>query len=277
MTKGIVKSIVANLLLIEADGPISQNEICLVQSQGVSLRAEVIRIKGNMASAQLFETSRGIYLGSEVVFTGKMLEVELGPGILSKNYDGLQNDLGKMGSIFIKDGEITDPMDGEVSYHFQPSAAKGDKVRAGDWLGSVKENWVTHQIMVPFALRGTYQVKAINKEGDYKVRDTIATLISSDGEEVPVTMTQKWPVKLAIGSYQEKLRPYKILNTGLRVIDTLNPMAEGGTGYIPGPFGTGKTVLQQAIAKTALVTLFLSWPVESVPMRWLRSSQNFPG
>jgi V/A-type H+-transporting ATPase subunit A len=228
-----------------------QNEICLIQTEGRELRAEVIRLNGNIASVQLFESSRTIKMGSEVVFTGHLLEVELGPGILSKRYDGLQNDLSKMGGMFIETGEITAPLDDDVFFTFKPIVKKGDLVTAGDWLGSVQENWVDHKIMVPFALEGQFMVESITAAGDYKITDTMALLRSEKDEQHNVTMRQKWPVKLAIKSFGKKIRPSSILQTGLRVIDTFNPIAEGGTGYIPGPFGTGKTVLQQAIAKNS--------------------------
>ncbi|MFT4739899.1 MAG: V/A-type H+-transporting ATPase subunit A [Marivirga sp.] len=251
MTKGKVIGVVSNLISIEVDGPVIQNEICLIQTEGRELRAEVIRLNGNIASVQLFESSRTIKMGSEVVFTGHLLEVELGPGILSKRYDGLQNDLSKMGGMFIETGEITAPLDDDVFFTFKPIVKKGDLVTAGDWLGSVQENWVDHKIMVPFALEGQFMVESITAAGDYKITDTMALLRSEKDEQHNVTMRQKWPVKLAIKSFGKKIRPSSILQTGLRVIDTFNPIAEGGTGYIPGPFGTGKTVLQQAIAKNS--------------------------
>lgn len=249
MTTGIISSIISNLVTIEANGPVGQNEICFIINKGVRLRAEVIRVSGNTASAQVFESTRGVKIGSTVEFTGHMLEVELGPGILSKNYDGLQNDLEKMGGQFLNTGEITDPLDGDVFYSFTPLSRVGDQVSSGHWLGQVRENWIEHKIMVPFAMEEIYTLKWIAKAGDYKIRDHIATLVSGEGKEINVTMTQKWPVKKAVKSYDQKIRPYNILQTGLRVIDTFNPITEGGTGYIPGPFGTGKTVLQQAIAK----------------------------
>ena len=249
MTKGVITSIISNLVTIEVDGPVGQNEICFINNKGVQLQAEVIRVNGKEAFAQVFESTRGVEIGCEVEFSGHMLEVELGPGILSKNYDGLQNDLEKMGGIFINTGEITEPLDKDVFYSFTPLAKPGDKVIAGHWLGNVRENWVDHKIMVPFVFEGTYTVKTIAEAGDYKIYDEMAVLVAEDGKEHPVTMTQKWPVKQAVRNYRQKIRPYNILQTGLRVIDTFNPITEGGTGYIPGPFGTGKTVLQQAIAK----------------------------
>ncbi len=251
MTKGKVTGVISNLISIEAEGSVTQNEICLIHSEGKKLKAEVIRVNDSLASAQLFESSRMVKIGSEVEFTGRMLEVELGPGILSKKYDGLQNDLAKMGGTFINTGEVTAPLDEDVLYSFSPIIKKGASVQAGDWLGSVQENWVDHKIMVPFAMEGTYTVESVKAAGDYRITETIATLTNEKEEEFPVSMRQKWPVKKAINAFKQKIRPYNILQTGLRVIDTFNPIAEGGTGYIPGPFGTGKTVLQQAIAKNS--------------------------
>jgi len=251
MNLGKVTGVISNLIFIEAHGAVTQNEICLIHTENKKLMAEVIRVTGTRVSAQLFESSMTIKMGSRVDFTGKMLEVELGPGILSKKYDGLQNDLAKMSGLFIDIGQTTPPLDNDVYYGFTPLAQEGETVQAGDWLGSVKENWIDHKIMVPFKLEGTYTVESIVKKGDYLINDVVAVLSSEVGEKIEVTMVQKWPVKRAINTFKQKVRPNTILQTGLRVIDTLNPIAEGGTGYIPGPFGTGKTVLQQAIAKNS--------------------------
>ncbi len=249
MTKGKVTGIISNLLLIEVDGAVTQNEICLVDG-GKWLKAEVIRIYGNIASAQLFESSSSIKIGAEVQFTGQMLEVELGPGILSRKYDGLQNDLEKMSGTFIEIGESTDPLN-ENEYLFTPLAKETDIVKPGSWLGFVMENNIEHKIMVPLSLNGSSKVTWLAPEEKYRVHDVIARLKGGDGKTHDVTMVQKWPVKVPFTGYVEKLRPGKIFQTGMRVMDTLNPLMEGGTGYIPGPFGTGKTVLQQAIAKNS--------------------------
>ncbi|MEO9476741.1 MAG: V-type ATP synthase subunit A [Cyclobacteriaceae bacterium] len=250
MTKGRVKGIISNLLLIELDGAATQNEICLVNA-GKWLKAEVIRVQQNIASAQLFESSSGIQIGAEVQFTGKMLEVELGPGILSKKYDGLQSDLEKMSGTFIEVGDSTAPLDDDHSYTFQTLARESDSVKAGSWLGSVRENNIDHKIMVPLSWKGSFKVTWVAPNGDYHIHDVIAKVQDEKGTIHEVTMVQKWPVKVPLRGFEEKLRPGKLFQTGLRVIDTLNPMMEGGTGYIPGPFGTGKTVLQQAIAKNS--------------------------
>jgi V/A-type H+-transporting ATPase subunit A len=257
MTKGIVKGIIANLVQVEVSGPVSQNEICYINLGGVKLMAEVIKVMGNIAYTQVFESTRGLKPGDTVEFTEHMLEVKLGPGMLSKNYDGLQNDLNKMNGVFLTRGEYTDPLDEESVWHFTPIVKAGDKVNGGDWLGSVPESWISHKIMVPFGMQGEYNVKTIAPEGDYKITDTIATLNDVDGNEITINMIQKWPVKVPIKCYKEKPRPFKLMETGVRTMDTLNPMVEGGTGFIPGPFGAGKTVLQHAISKNAEADLII--------------------
>ncbi|HNV93352.1 MAG TPA: V-type ATP synthase subunit A, partial [Candidatus Cloacimonas sp.] len=232
-------------------GPVSQNEICYIIQGGVKLMAEVIKVVGNVANTQVFESTRGLKPGDQVEFTNHMLEVKLGPGMLSKNFDGLQGDLNKREGVYLTRGEYTDPLDEDSLWKFTPIAKAGDKVSAGDWLGSVPENWVNHKIMVPFVMEDEYTVKSVVPEGEYKITDTIAVLTDNDGKDIPVNMIQKWPVKIPITAYKEKPRPFKLLETGVRTMDTLNPMVEGGTGFIPGPFGAGKTVLQHSISKNA--------------------------
>ena len=250
-TTGNVSGIIANLVVVDVDGPVGQNEICFIDHGDERLMAEVIKVTGNQAYVQVFESTRGLKPGSKVNFEGHMLEVNLGPGMLSRNYDGLQNDLDKMEGVFLKRGDYTDPLNREKKWNFKPLASKGDEVIAGDWLGEVEENGMPHRIMVPFKLEGTYTVKSVTGEGEYTVDDEIAVIEDKDGNSISVTMVQKWPVKMPIKTYREKPRPFKLLETGVRCIDTLNPITEGGTGFIPGPFGTGKTVLQHAISKQA--------------------------
>ena len=250
MTTGKVKGVIANLVTVGVDGPVSQNEICYITLGEKKLMAEVIKIIGDVY-VQVFESTRGLKVGNTVEFTGHMLEVTLGPGLLSRNYDGLQNDLDKLHGVFLQRGEYNYPLDEEKLWHFKPLASVGDKVEAAAWLGEVDENHQPHKIMVPFVFQGVYTVKSLAKEGDYKINDTIAVLTDAEGVDHNVTMVQKWPVKKAITAYKEKPRPFKLLETGVRTIDTANPLCEGGTGFIPGPFGTGKTVLQHAISKQA--------------------------
>ena len=246
---GKVTGIVSNLVTVECNGPVSQNEICFITVGGTALMAEVIKVNGKYAAVQVFESTRGLKNGDPVEFEARMLEATLGPGLLSSSYDGLQNDLTTMTGVFLKRGEYTDPLNHEKLWDFTPIAQPGDKVVAADWLGEVKEGWLPHKIMVPFSFKGEYTVKSVKEAGQYNIDTVIAVLTNADGEDVDVTMTQKWPVKVAIKGYKEKPRPQRIMETGVRVIDTLDPIAEGGTGFIPGPFGCGKTVLQHAIAK----------------------------
>lgn len=251
MTKGVVKGIVSNLVTLEVDGPVAQNEICYITVGEARLMSEVIKITGSNVYVQVFESTRGMHVGDAAEFTNHMLEVTLGPGMLSKNYDGLQNDLDAMTGIFLKRGDYTSPIDEERVWHFTPIAKVGDKVEAASWLGEVTENFQPHKIMVPFKFEGIYKVVSLKPEGDYKAKDEIAVLEDAEGNKHSVTMIQHWPVKRAIPCYKEKPRPFKLLETGVRTLDTLNPIVEGGTGFIPGPFGTGKTVLQHAISKQA--------------------------
>ena len=250
-TKGLVKGIIANLVIVEVDGPVSQNEIAYIVLPQTRLMAEVIKVIGLNTYIQVFESTRGVKVGDAVEFAGHMLEVTLGPGLLSKNFDGLQNDLDKMDGVFLKRGDYTYALENDKLWGFKPLASEGEKVIAGSWLGEVEENGQPHKIMVPFVFEGEYTVKSVAGEGEYKITDKIATLTNAEGEEVEVTMIQRWPVKRAIRAYREKPRPFKLLETGVRTIDTINPIVEGGTGFIPGPFGTGKTVLQHAISKQA--------------------------
>ncbi len=251
MTQGKVKGIISNLVIVGVDGPVSQNEICYILLGDTRLMAEVIKVIGDNVYVQVFESTRGLKVGDSVEFTGHMLEVTLGPGLLSRNYDGLQNDLDKLTGVFLKRGEYNFPLDEEKLWQFKPLAKAGDEVEAASWLGEVDENHQPHKIMVPFVMEGTYTVKSVVPAGEYRINDTIAVITDKDGVDHNITMVQRWPVKKAITAYQSKPRPFKLLETGVRTIDTANPIVEGGTGFIPGPFGTGKTVLQHAISKQA--------------------------
>jgi V/A-type H+/Na+-transporting ATPase subunit A len=256
-TLGKVTGIIANLVIVEATDRVAQNEICFIKHDNTKLMAEVIKIMGSKVYVQVFESTRGLKVGSEVEFAGHMLEVTLGPGLLSKNFDGLQNDLDKMTGVFLKRGEYTDALENDKDYDFEPISKPGDAVIAGDWLGEVKENWIGHKIMVPFTFKGEFTVKSVTAAGTYKLNDTMAILTDKDGKDHKVTMVQKWPVKVPIRAFKDKPRPFKVLETGVRVFDTLNPIAEGGTGFIPGPFGSGKTVLQHALSKQAEADLVI--------------------
>ncbi len=251
ITKGRIKGITSNLVTVKVDGPVSQNEICHINHDGVKLMAEVIKVVGDIAYVQVFESTRGVKSGMEVEFNNHLLEVTLAPGILASIYDGLQNDLASMEPLFLERGIIAPPINLETMWEFTPIAKEGDMVTAADWLGSVPERVIEHKIMVPFTMKGSYKVKSVAAKGSYKVNDTIAVITDESGAEHNITMVQKWSVKEAITAYKEKPRPYRVMETGIRAIDTFNPLAEGGTGFVPGPFGAGKTVLQHAISKQA--------------------------
>ena len=251
MTKGTVSGVIANMVTLKVDGPVSQGEICYIETGGDRLMSEVIKVVGSDVYVQVFESTRGLKVGAVAEFTGHMLEVKLAPGMLSKNFDGLQNDLDKMEGVFLKRGQYTDPIDEDRLWEFTPIAKVGDEVQAADWLGGVDENSQPLKIMVPFQLEGKAKVKSIVSKGQYKVTDVVAVLTDAAGNDIEVNMIQHWPVKFAMTNYKQKPRPFKLLETGVRTIDTFNPIVEGGTGFIPGPFGTGKTVLQHAISKQA--------------------------
>jgi len=250
-TTGRVSGIISNIVIVKADGAVGQNEICHVWCGETRMMAEVIKVVGDDAYVQVFDSTRGLKIGDKVEFEGHMLEATLAPGILSRNYDGLQNDLEKMNGLFIERGSITDPIDFERKWEFKPLAKAGDKVSAGAWLGEVQEQWVAHKIMVPFVMTENYTVKSVAAAGEYKVTDVVAVVTDAEGKDHDITMVQKWPVKQAIRAYAAKPRPSRVMETGIRSIDTFNPIADGGTGFIPGPFGAGKTVLQHALSKQA--------------------------
>ena len=197
-TTGRVNGIIANIVIVKADGPVGQNEICHVYVGDTKMMAEVIKVVGDDAYVQVYDSTRGLKIGDKVEFEGHMLEATLAPGMLSKNYDGLQNDLEKMNGLFIERGSLTDPIDYDSTWEFTPLAKAGDKVAAASWLGEVKEQWINHKIMVPFTMKGNYTVKSVAKAGTYKVTDTVAVVTDAEGVDHNITMVQKWPVKQAI-------------------------------------------------------------------------------
>jgi len=250
-TKGKVVGIVSNLVTLQVDGPVGQNEICFIDLNGTKLMAEVIKVMGDKVAVQVFESTRGLKVGCVAEFAGRLLEVTLGPGMLSKTYDGLQNDLHKMKDVFLKRGEYTHPLNPGQKWDFTPTAKVGDEVEAAAWLGEVKENWLNHKVMAPFDLKGTAKVKSIVAAGAYTSDTEVAVLTDDKGNDISVSMEMKWAVKREVSAYKHKPRPFKLFETGVRTIDTLNPLAEGGTGFMPGPFGAGKTVMQHSLSKNA--------------------------
>ncbi|MBN1364181.1 MAG: V-type ATP synthase subunit A [Syntrophaceae bacterium] len=238
---------------IEQGHEVLQNEVAYVDCQGIYLKAEVIRVRGRQVDMQVFESTRGMVVGNEVRFSGELLSATLGPGILGMIYDGLQNPLTQLEneqSFFLKRGQYLNSLDEGKLWNFTPCVDAGTIVKAGQYLGSVPEGIFKHHVLVPLALQGTWEVVSIMPADSYNVNETIAVLKNTaDGSETPVTMKQKWPVKVPVRAYKERLLPSRQLLTQCRLIDVFFPLAEGGTACIPGPFGAGKTVLQQIISR----------------------------
>ncbi len=236
--------------LIEAEGLTDANIYDVVEVSKDKLIGEIIEMRGDVASIQVYEETTGIGPGDEVRSTGRPLSVELGPGMLERMYDGIQRPLEKLEALagnFLKKGVTAPALDREKIWDFEPVANIGDELVAGDILGTVEETTViTHKIMVPYGVSG--KLKDI-KAGEFKVEDTIAVIETEDGDK-ELNMIQYWPVRQG-RPIKEKIDPNEPLITGQRVIDTFFPVAKGGTAAIPGPFGSGKTVVQHQIAKFA--------------------------
>jgi len=259
-TKGIVTGVNGNMVSVRFDGIVSMNEVGYVKVADKRLKSEVIRIRGEISQLQVFEITKGISIGDEVEFTGDMLSVELGPGLLGQVYDGLQNPLPQLAQatgFFLERGVYLDALPVSNMWQFTPKAKPGDKVERADMLGTVPEGSFTHRIMVPFNLFGSYTVSWIKPAGSYNIRETIAELKDEKGNSVPVTLSFRWPVKRAINCYEERLKPTEPMVTRVRLIDTFFPVARGGTYCIPGPFGAGKTVLQQITSRFADVDIVI--------------------
>ncbi len=257
---GKVVAVNGNLVSASFEGDISMNEICYIRVGKTALKSEVIRIRHGIAQLQVYEMTNGIQCGDEVEFTGQMLSAELGPGLLGKVYDGLQNplpELAKQAGWFLERGVYADALDYEQKWHFTPSVKEGDVLRAGQYVGSVPEGSFVHRIFIPFYLMGCYTVKSVVPEGDYTVSDTVAVISDERGRLTNVTMSFKWPVKKAISCYSERLAPSETMETKVRLIDSFFPVAKGGTYCIPGPFGAGKTVLQHTTSKNADVDIVI--------------------
>ena len=277
MTTGKIIGVNGNMITVQFDGAVAQNEVGYAKLGDKRLMAEIVRVRNGKCDMQVFESTTDLSVGTEVEFTGELLAVELGPGMLAQVYDGLQNPLadlakeaGKISdaaAFFLQRGMYLPGLPRDVKWDFHPTAKPGDTVAAGDFLGWVSEGIFDaktmpgHKSMVPFALRGTNVVKSGAPAGDYTVTETIATLEPADGasgKAVDVQMMQRWPVKVPIKCFKERLEPTETLETTVRTIDTFFPVAVGGTYCIPGPFGAGKTVLQQTTARYAKVDVVIS-------------------
>ncbi len=259
---GKITGVNGNLLKVEFEKPVIQNEVAYarVGSSDLKLKAEVIRVRGNSAELQVFEDTVGLKVGDSVEFTGSLLSVELGPGLLTQVFDGLQNPLPALAEqcgFFLQRGTYLDPLPRSTKWAYTPVAKVGDTVIAGDTLGTVPEGMFEHRIMTPFNLRGKWTVDSVKEAGEYTVDEIIATLKDDKGNTRECKIMQVWPVKMPIKCYAERLRPTESMASKMRTIDTFFPVAKGGTFCVPGPFGAGKTVLQQIMSRHAEVDIVI--------------------
>jgi V/A-type H+-transporting ATPase subunit A len=249
------------MVIAESDEQVVQNSVGYChRSDGAKLLSEVIRVRGRFADLQVFEETRGLKIGDTVELRDQMLSVNLGPGLLGQIYDGLQNplpDLAEEVGFFLQPGKYLRGLNQKRKWDFTPSVSTGDVVRPGDALGSVPEGVFTHQVMVPFGWTGEYKVQSIVESGPHAVPDEIATVTGPDGQTHAVTMEQSWPVKRPLMLARRRLMPTDPLVTRVRIIDSMFPVVKGGTYCIPGPFGAGKTVLQQITSRHAEVDIVI--------------------
>ena len=250
--KGQISRIYGNMVTVDFDSSVMQNEVAFIIHGDERLKSEVIRVRGNSAEMQVFEYTRDLKIGEEVEFTGELLSVELGPGLLGQIFDGLQNplpELAKQCGFFLKRGIYLEALQSTDTWDFTPQVKVGDKLRPGERLGYVEEKIFKHYIMAPFAQQGISEVVEIAGAGKYDKKKAIAKVKEETGKITEVFLTQHWPVKVPIRAYSEKVKPAETLVTRMRLIDSLFPVSKGGTYCIPGPFGSGKTVLQQLTSR----------------------------
>ena len=257
---GFVAGVNGNLINVDFDGSVRKNEVGYILVEGKRLKGEVIRINNGIVSMQIYEMTNGIKVGDTVEFTGELMSVDLGPGLLTQVFDGLQNPLPQLAEecgFFLERGVYLDAIP-DRDWDFTPTVKVGDSVKAGSTVGTVPEGLFTHHIMVPFTLKGTdWTVKSIKEKGSYNVHSTICTIADSKGEEKELSMIFSQPIKQPVKCYAERLRPTEPLVTKIRCIDSFLPVAKGGTFCTPGPFGAGKTVLQHMQAKNSDVDIVI--------------------
>jgi len=249
---GRIVRVEANMIAVAFEQPVMQNEVAFVLHGQERLKCEVIRVRGNIAELQVFESTVGLKVGEQVEFSGEFLSVELGPGLLGQIFDGLQNPLpllAQKAGFFLKRGIYLSALPDDIEWEFTPLVKPKDRVGPGQYLGFVPEKLFKHYIMPPFFLQGFAEVQEVAQAGKYNIKQRIAVLKDSNNREIEVFLSQSWPVKIPIRGYVEKLRPKEPLVTKMRIIDTFFPLALGGTYCLPGPFGAGKTVLQQLISR----------------------------
>ena len=258
---GRIVVVYGNLVIAETQGQVTQNSMChCLRSDGARLLGEVIRIRNRMVDVQLFEETRGLRVGDTVEFTTEMLSVVVGPGLLGQIYDGLQNPLPRLAQevgFFLEPGHYIDGLRTDLKWQFTPTASVGDMIQAGETLGTVPEGIFEHRIMAPFTLRGKWTLKKLAAAGEYTVDEEIAVLADASGHERSVCMQQNWPTKVPLNVSRRRLMPSEPLVSRIRIIDSMFPILRGGTYCIPGPFGAGKTVLQQITSRHAEVDIVI--------------------
>ena len=278
--KGRITKISGNMVTVRFDSPVMQNEVAYILHQAERLKSEIIRVRGNLAEMQVYETTSGLKIGEEVEFTGELLSVELGPGMLGQIFDGLQNPLPEIAlqcGFFLQRGVYIRALSETRAWDFTPLVKPGDRVRAGQKIGFVLEKIFRHYCMVPFSLPGTFEVVSIEPAGKFTIREVVAWIKDLNKKIYPVYLSQSWPVKIPIRSYAEKLRPDEPLVTKMRLIDSLFPVALGGTYCIPGPFGAGKTVLQQLTSRHAEVDVVVIAACGERAGEVVETLKTFPG
>jgi V/A-type H+/Na+-transporting ATPase subunit A len=260
-----VVGVTGNIVSVESEAPLMKNAIAFVHTGDASLKGEVLRVQGRRADLQIFEETQGVRVGDRVELTSQMLSATLGPGLLGMIYDGLQNPLEALAQrdgFFLVRGKAVAPLDLTRKWTFVPSRKPGERLRAGDVIGTVAEHRFTHKIMIPFAEPGDVELCAI-EGGDFTVEEPVAHIVNATGRQRPVTLSQEWPVRrplperLLRRGLCERRYPVEPLSTTIRLIDTFFPIALGGTACIPGPFGAGKTVLQGLIARFSTVDVVI--------------------
>ncbi|OJU81269.1 MAG: V-type ATP synthase subunit A [Chlamydia sp. 32-24] len=257
LATGRVIKALGNLLQVEFDGIIRQGEVAMVHVGDSKLKAEVIEIVGKEAKIQVFEDTRNISYNTKITFSGELLEAELGPGLLTSIFDGLENPLENVANaagFFLSRGIYMAPLDRKKHWDFIPTAKVGQVLERGDTIGTTLEGRFSHHIMIPFSHFGQYKLTWVIKPGSYNIDTVVAKAQDENGKEVSFTMVQKWPIKMPL-VHGERVKPSKMMDTGMRIIDTQFPIVKGGTFCSPGPFGAGKTVLQHHLSKYSSVDI----------------------
>ncbi len=276
---GRITGVNGNMVSVAFDTSVMQNEVAFVQIEdGTRLKSEVIRVRGREADLQVFESTADIKVGDKVDFSDNLLSVELGPGLLTQVYDGLQNPLPQLGekALFLERGTYIYPLDDKREWEYNATAAIGAELQAGDAVGWVPEGIFHHQIMIPFGWRGTWKVTWQIAPGSYNIRTVVAKAQNESGEEREIKMVQTWPVRMPISCYREKLLPTEPMVTQVRSIDTFFPVAKGGTFCTPGPFGAGKTVLQHALSQRSEADIVIVAAVGERAGEVVEILQEFP-